>query len=406
MAMIKCPECGKELSDKASACPNCGCPIEDIKRQIEEKETEAAEKIKEKEAEKKAKQIAFETKKQERVEAIKAMQPKNKKKAALIGVIVAVVVIAIAVCGWYFGIKVPHDKAVDAYLTSVQQYGEAVDKYNESIEAYNDKAKEIIAKNDNLIAKVDEAQSLIDCGDVPFEGEKLTYLSNTVKDARNNKVETPELKERANEVVVHEDILSSKKAEIEEATAANDFGTEECYANIPAVDKEKESLVIPDYSEIIKKLETESKELSDSYAIQKQITAPTEEWILTRLGRVENIANTAPVTEEHDPNGNLNKDGGYTSTVYFSTVLLKTSELSGDALIDKGTDAGGAVEVYRSSDEAEARNTYLSAFDGSILAPGSHKVLGTIVIRTSDTLKASEQQVLTDAIVEAFIALD
>lgn len=27
MAMIKCPECGKEVSDKASACPNCGCPI-------------------------------------------------------------------------------------------------------------------------------------------------------------------------------------------------------------------------------------------------------------------------------------------------------------------------------------------------------------------------------------------
>lgn len=28
MALIKCLECGKEISDKASACPNCGCPIE------------------------------------------------------------------------------------------------------------------------------------------------------------------------------------------------------------------------------------------------------------------------------------------------------------------------------------------------------------------------------------------
>lgn len=27
MAMIKCPECGKEISDKAEKCPNCGCPI-------------------------------------------------------------------------------------------------------------------------------------------------------------------------------------------------------------------------------------------------------------------------------------------------------------------------------------------------------------------------------------------
>lgn len=27
MALINCTECGKEFSDKASACPNCGCPI-------------------------------------------------------------------------------------------------------------------------------------------------------------------------------------------------------------------------------------------------------------------------------------------------------------------------------------------------------------------------------------------
>lgn len=26
MALIKCPECGKEISDKAATCPNCGCP--------------------------------------------------------------------------------------------------------------------------------------------------------------------------------------------------------------------------------------------------------------------------------------------------------------------------------------------------------------------------------------------
>lgn len=27
MALIKCPECDKEVSDKASSCPNCGYPI-------------------------------------------------------------------------------------------------------------------------------------------------------------------------------------------------------------------------------------------------------------------------------------------------------------------------------------------------------------------------------------------
>jgi len=27
MALIKCPECGKQISDKASCCPNCGYPM-------------------------------------------------------------------------------------------------------------------------------------------------------------------------------------------------------------------------------------------------------------------------------------------------------------------------------------------------------------------------------------------
>lgn len=27
MALIKCPECGREISDKAGSCPNCGYPI-------------------------------------------------------------------------------------------------------------------------------------------------------------------------------------------------------------------------------------------------------------------------------------------------------------------------------------------------------------------------------------------
>lgn len=27
MALIKCPECGKEISDKATTCPSCGCPV-------------------------------------------------------------------------------------------------------------------------------------------------------------------------------------------------------------------------------------------------------------------------------------------------------------------------------------------------------------------------------------------
>lgn len=38
MALINCPECGKEISDRAGKCPHCGCPIgEDTSQKAKEK---------------------------------------------------------------------------------------------------------------------------------------------------------------------------------------------------------------------------------------------------------------------------------------------------------------------------------------------------------------------------------
>lgn len=35
MAMITCPNCGKQISDKASICPKCGYPITSVPENIE-----------------------------------------------------------------------------------------------------------------------------------------------------------------------------------------------------------------------------------------------------------------------------------------------------------------------------------------------------------------------------------
>lgn len=42
MALIKCPECGKEISDLATDCPNCGCPIKRSEGQISENSNRGA----------------------------------------------------------------------------------------------------------------------------------------------------------------------------------------------------------------------------------------------------------------------------------------------------------------------------------------------------------------------------
>jgi hypothetical protein len=59
MSLIKCPECGKDMSDKAPSCPSCGCPIDvviaerqrikkeaEIKKQQEETEKAVGKKYK------------------------------------------------------------------------------------------------------------------------------------------------------------------------------------------------------------------------------------------------------------------------------------------------------------------------------------------------------------------------
>lgn len=43
MPLINCPECGKEISDKANSCPNCGCPIYEPSAEYDE-EIEETEK--------------------------------------------------------------------------------------------------------------------------------------------------------------------------------------------------------------------------------------------------------------------------------------------------------------------------------------------------------------------------
>ena len=46
MALIKCPECGKELGSFADRCPNCRCPMSIIKEMIKEPEIKKAQILK------------------------------------------------------------------------------------------------------------------------------------------------------------------------------------------------------------------------------------------------------------------------------------------------------------------------------------------------------------------------
>lgn len=142
-------------------------------------------------------------------------------------------------------------------------------------------------------------------------------------------------------------------------------------------------------------------EVKSAVELLKQITAPTGDWVVERLGTVETITGTQAVTEELDPDDLLGKEGGFSACVYFTVSDINPDEVVGDSIVAKGTDAGGAVEVYPTVKDAEARCEYLSGFDGTVLYSGSYAIVGTTVIRTSYKLTNEQQMELTNAITVA-----
>lgn len=181
------------------------------------------------------------------------------------------------------------------------------------------------------------------------------------------------------------------------ADTLNDV-SESCFAVIKFVingnNKEK---ILKDIST----LEKMTNVLTESIKIVEQITVPNESWIIERLQSVDDIKKIEAITENNDPNGMLNQEDGYVSCIYFSYDKVDDSSVPGETVVDKGTDCGGAIENYRTLEEAENRVEYLKGFDDTVLYSGSYAIVGTMVIRTSYLLNDEEQYDLTDAITQA-----
>lgn len=274
-----------------------------------------------------------------------------KKKKTLLGLIAAIAIIVIGICVWYFQVKKPHHLAET--------------KFNAAV-------KEVEAKNTELTSAMNDAQKILDKKEAVYDNTTKEAFITTLSDAKAAQRKIPD--------------LPKKTADINAETK-----------------KLSEPL---DYSSVINAISEKQTAYQNSVLQMKQITNPNEDFIIQRLKGIPNISGYQAVTEDHDPNGNLNKQGGYTSTVYFSTPLIDQSSVYGNDIVDKGTECGGAIEVYASEEDAEKRDSYLARFDGAgMLNSGSHKVLGTIVIRTSTKLTATQQNEFTNNITNKLLEL-
>lgn len=274
-----------------------------------------------------------------------------EKKKTLLGLIAAIAIIVIGICVWYFQVKKPHDLA------------EA--KFNAAV-------KEVEAKNTELTSAMNDAQKILDKKEAVYDNTTKEAFITALSDAKAAQRKIPDLPKKAADINAETKKLSEPL----------------------------------DYSSVINAISEKQTAYQNSVLQMKQITNPNEDFVIQRLKGIPNTSGYQAVTEDHDPNGNLNKQGGYTSTVYFSTPLIDQSSVYGNDIVDKGTECGGAIEVYASEEDAEKRDSYLASFDGAgMLNSGSHKVLGTIVIRTSTKLTATQQNEFTNNITNKLLEL-
>lgn len=162
-----------------------------------------------------------------------------------------------------------------------------------------------------------------------------------------------------------------------------------------------QTLEVVDYSDVIKNFSEKYDALDKSIKQYALVNAPKEGYVIKCLEEVEHIVGIGAATEDNDPNGKMNKAGGYTAQVYFADDRLSTlGSDQGSSIIEKGTDGGGSIEVYTTEEDAIKRNDYLASFDGTIFSGGSHIVIGTVVVRISDDLTATKQKEMERSIID------
>ena len=259
-------------------------------------------------------------------------------------------------------------KGIDDY----ENYKDTAERVSEceamiaAIDEYNAAKAAIVKKNTVLDSLIADAEALIAEKKTPLDDTLIPALETTISETKAAKQEIPEMPVTESEIL-------------------------EVVKKMEAVD----------YGEVTANLNNSKAALEKSIKQYALVDNPAESYIIECLGKVEHVVDISAVTEDNDPNGNLNKPGGYTATVYYSDDRISLDKsIYGNTVIEQGTEGGGAIEVYVTAEDAKKRSDYLSAFDGGILASGTHTVIGTVLVRTSNELTASQQQEMEAKIIE------
>lgn len=239
-------------------------------------------------------------------------------------------------------------------------------------ESFNNEVERVQASYDAFTAEIATAEELVVTEERPLDETLKPALEDTISDAKTVEFKSPSMPSGID--------------------------------NINAATEELKNTSFDDKTQALKDAETA---LSNSIEQRKLVTAPSEAFVIERLRGIDGVGEIAALTEETDNNGLLGKAGTYYAKIDFASPWIKDpySIYSGRSVAENSTDGGGSVEVFETEELAQKRNDYLGAFDGGMFASGSHKVLGTLIVRTSNELTASQQKKLEADIIASLTKL-
>ena len=240
-------------------------------------------------------------------------------------------------------------------------------------EGFNNEVERVQASYNALTAEITTAEELVVTEERPLDETLKPALEDTISDAKTVEFKSPSMPSGID--------------------------------NINAATEELKNTSFDDKTQALKDAEAA---LSNSIEQRKLVTAPSEAFVIERLRGIDGVGEIAALTEETDNNGLLGKAGTYYAKIDFASPWIKDpySIYSGRSVAENSTDGGGSVEVFETEELAQKRNDYLGAFDGGMFASGSHKVLGTLIVRTSDELTASQQKKLEADIIASLTRLE
>ena len=236
-----------------------------------------------------------------------------KKKIVIIGA----VILALALAS--FGMTIW--KARKSMTEAVEACNAVIREYNEGIEPYNEAVKKTESANEELVALLKEAQSQIDSGKKAYDEDTLYELKQQVKKASRSVVEVPAPIEPYDQISPANSFDRNELSAAEQKAGETEKAVREAIKEIPkAVD-------VPDYGKELSAVKRAQKAYSDSVQQLVNVTAPNDDFVAERLGRIDTVTGTAAVTEKNDPNRLLGKKGGYIGCVYFSDKRIELENL-------------------------------------------------------------------------------